>query len=90
MNEYERESNEHQPVIVTKNGAEVTVGFTVMDIPYNDRPEDHPGSWIAPVVLEGKPGVMTGGKQPGFRKVWVSVDGGSEQVVEVAGTYRIT
>ena len=86
MNSYERESIEFQPVIVTVDGAVVTSGFTVAIVPNGARPT----TYVAPITLAGKTGVMIQGLTPGLYGVWAKVASTPETVVIKCGTVIIT
>ena len=97
MNLYARESNELQAVTVSVD--EVPLGVDDLDdvelmvTTSRERPSATvAGVWMAPVVLGAKYGVMTEGptRGPGTYLIWYHAISAPEDVVEAAGSFRIT
>lgn len=86
MNQYPRETLEFQPVTVTVDGVAVTANVEHCVTPNGVRP----ATWIAPVTVSGKQGVMVQALTPGFYDVWVRVTSSPEVPVLLAGQFQIT
>jgi hypothetical protein len=85
MNTYQRETVEHQPVTVTVNGAVTADSMKFAVVPTGSRPT----TWLDPVTVDGKPGVMIQGYQPGVYTVFVQVTANPETPVENAGQFQV-
>ena len=85
MNRYERETDEFQPVTVTVNGEPVTTGveFSVV------RDGQRPGTWAAPMTVDGAVGVRVNGFEPGNWHVFARVTDAPEIPVISCGVFRV-
>jgi hypothetical protein len=86
MNSYPRESDEFEAVKITVDGVRVTAGVELTVTTGKDRPSD----WVAPTLLGGKIGIMTGGRVPDIYRVWAKVTDSPETPVIDCGTFAIT
>jgi hypothetical protein len=85
MNIYQRETIEHQPVTTTVNGVVTTAGLKYSVVTTGTRPT----TWVDPVTVDGKPGVMIQGYPPGVYTVYVQVTANPETPVENAGQFQV-
>jgi len=85
-NVYPRETVEFIPVEVTVDGETVTDGVQFCVTNRVTRPT----SWISPVTLEGKIGVMTNAQPVGVYVIWAKVTDSPEVPVIRCGEYRVT
>ena len=86
MNSYERESIEFQQVTVTVDGEATTAGLSFAITSNGARPN----TYVEPVIVAGKTGVMIQGLAPGLHSIWAQVASTPETVVINCGTVRIT
>jgi len=85
MNTYQRETIEHQPVTTKVNGVATTTGLKYSVVLTGARPT----AWLDPVTVDGKPGVMIQGYQPGVYTIYVQVTANPETPVENAGQFQV-
>jgi hypothetical protein len=85
MNTFQRETVEHQPVTVTITGTPSNAPVKYSVAPSGSRPT----TWVDPVTVDGKPGVMIQGYQPGVYTVYVQVTASPETPVETAGQFQV-
>lgn len=85
MNTYQRETVEHQPVTTKVNGVATTTGLKYSVVPTGSRPT----TWLDPVTVDGKPGVMVQALTPGVYTIYVQVTASPETPVEVAGQFQV-
>jgi hypothetical protein len=72
VNDYPRETNEPQQVVVLDGTTPVTVGVKIAMTDYHTRPT----VWDDPVILDdGSMGVLVDGLSPGVWRVWAKVTG---------------
>lgn len=85
--EFQRESSAHLDVEVKVDGVIVTTGHGLA-ISYKTA---RPTSWAAPVIVDGKPGVMLSGLASRLWRVWARqvLAGGGHGVAHVIGKFRI-
>jgi hypothetical protein len=86
INHFPRETVEFQPVTVTVNGTPATAANVTFAVGLKTA---RPVSWLAPVELEGKIGIMVEDLDPGTYKVWAKVESNPEIPVIDCGMFVI-
>lgn len=84
-NIYPRESVEHLPVVVKRDGVQITSGLTFAIVPDGTRPV----TFLASVEVDGKPGVMVSGLGPGTYRVYAKMTQSPEIPVVDCGHFYV-
>lgn len=71
VNQYQRETDDLQPVVVLREGQPVTEGVEVSVVPRWSRP----GTWSPAVVADDRTWVPVAGCAPGLWQVYTRTDG---------------
>lgn len=89
VNIYQRETIDLVSVTTKDYDTVITDNLMYAVVPMGQRPGDVADPWVAPVVLDGRSGVLVQGLPPGVYSVFVQVTSSPLVPVEPAGQFQV-